>query len=82
MFQAGIKTHLMLDMSSNCSAISTTYVCSGIICILVFISLHFVLSGNKALNSLEQLYITWVAAINSFARVLNLQGGEAEKKGI
>ena len=65
-----------LDMVSNRFVISTTYVCTGIIAhVLAFVCLHFPPSDTRVLNSLEKLYITWVAAVNSFARGLNPQEG-------
>ena len=69
--------NFMLVLVSYCSTIKVTYVSSGIIThyVLVFICLLFALPDTGALNSLEELCITWVAAINSFVRVLNLQGG-------
>ena len=35
----------------------------------------FTLSDTRVLNSLEELCITWVAAVNSFTRVLNPRDG-------
>ena len=64
-------------MVSYCSVISVTYVRLGIIMhfVLAFICLHFMLSDTGVLNSLEELCIMLVAAVNSFIRVLNPQGG-------
>ena len=39
--------------------------------IVAFVCLHFALLDTRLLNSLEELCIMWVAAVNSFARVLN-----------
>ena len=56
-----------LELVSYHSAISVTDVSLGILTqfVLSFVCLYF------ALNSLEELYITLVAAVSSFARVLN-----------
>ena len=48
-----------------------TYVSSGII--THFVCLHFVLLDIGMLNLFEELGITQVAAVNSFARMLNLR---------
>ena len=54
-----------------------TYVSSGIITqyLSAFFCLHFVLPDTRVLNSLEELCITRVAAVNSFAWVLNPPSG-------
>ena len=54
-----------------------TYVSSGIIThhVLAFICLYFALPNTRVLNSLEELCITRVAAVDSFARVLNPREG-------
>ena len=52
------------------SAISLTYVSSGIKRIFFQLCLHFAQLEIGVFNSLEELCITWVAAVNSFARVL------------
>ena len=39
--------------------------------LLAFVCLYFSLSATRGLNSSEELYIMWVAAVSSFARVLN-----------
>ena len=51
----------------------STYISSGITILYVsaLACLHFALPDTKVLNSLEELCIMRVAAINSFARVLN-----------
>ena len=41
---------------------------------LIPVSLHFMQSDSDVLNSLEELWITQVVTVNSFAKVLNLQG--------
>ena len=43
--------------------------------LLTSVCLHFALSDTRVLNSLEELSITQVAAVNSFARVLNNRKG-------
>ena len=60
----------MLDSVSCSSAISAPYLSSGII---MHFPLHFALSDTGVLNSLEELCITQVAAVNAFGRVLILQ---------
>ena len=40
-----------------------------------FVCLHFTLSDSGVLNSLEELCITRVATVDSFARVLNPREG-------
>ena len=81
--QVGMKIWLTftLDLVSSHSAIQVTYVSSGIITIfvLVFVCLHFTLSDTGVLNSLEELYITCVSAVNSFARVLNPREGSIKR---
>ena len=64
-----------LDLVSYRSAISATYDNSGIIkhFTLAFVCLHFAPSDTRVLNSLEDLSITRVAAVNSFVRVFNLR---------
>ena len=57
---------LIHQATSVSSRIITPYVES-------FICLHFALLDTRVLNLLEELWITWVAAINSFTRVLNPQ---------
>ena len=54
------------------------YVSSGIIryYVVTFVCLHFALSEIRVLNSLDELCITRLTAVNSFARVLNPQGRE------
>ena len=42
--------------------------------VVAFICLHFTLPNIRVLNSLKELSTTHVAAINSFARVLNPRG--------
>ena len=44
--------------------------------VLAFVCLHFVLPDTRVLSSLKEFCITWVAAINSFTRVLNPLGGD------
>ena len=58
----------MLDMVSYQSAKSVTYVILGIITlyVLAFVWYPVVQNVNKVLNSLEELCITQVAAVNSF----------------
>ena len=53
------------------------HISSGIIryYVVAFICLHFALLDTRVLNSSEELCIMRVAAINSFARVLNSCGG-------
>ena len=53
------------------------YVSSGIIrhYVIAFVCLHFALQDTRVLNSLEELCITRVAAVNSFARMLNPRWG-------
>ena len=62
-----------LDLVSYRSAISTTYVGSGIKThfVLAFVCLDFALSDTEGLKSIEELFFTRVVAVNSFARVLN-----------
>ena len=54
-----------------------TYVKSGIIghYVLAFVCLHFALLDTGVLNSLEEIRITQLAAVNLFARVLNPREG-------
>ena len=54
-----------------------THVSLGIITnfVLAFVCLYFALPDTVVLNSLEELCITRVAAINCFTRVLNPQEG-------
>ena len=61
-----------LDLVSYRSAILVTYVSSGIIThfVLAFVCLHFAPLDTRMPSSLEKLFITWVAAINSFTSVL------------
>ena len=61
----------MLDFVSYHSAISVTYVSSGIITHfeLAFVHLHFALLNTKVLNSFEELYIMQAAAFNSFDNI-------------
>ena len=51
-------------------------VSSGIIrhYVVAFVCLHFALPDTRVLNSFEELCIMRVAAVNTFARVLNLRG--------
>ena len=37
---------------------------------MAFAWLDFALQGTRVFNSYEELYITWVAAVNTFAKVL------------
>ena len=48
----------------------STYVSSGMIkhYVVAFVCLHFALTDTRELNSFEELCITRVAAVNSFAR--------------
>ena len=50
-----------------------TYISLGITAhyVSAFTCLYFALPGTRVLNSLEELCIMWVAAINSFTNVLN-----------
>ena len=59
-----------------------TYVSSWITTyyVLTFVSLHFALPDTSVLNSLEELYITCVAAVNSLTRVLNPWEGSVTVK--
>ena len=54
-------------------SLQITYVSSGIIMqyVVAFVCLHFALSDTRVLNSLEELCITWMAVINSFARMMH-----------
>ena len=62
-----------LDLVSYRSAISVTYVSLWIkrYYVVAYVCLHFALPDTKVLNSYEELCITRVAAVNSFARALN-----------
>ena len=53
-----------------------TYFSSGIIrhYVVAFVYFYFALPDTRVLNSLEGLYITRVAAVNSFGRGLNPRG--------
>ena len=70
-----------LDLITNCSAISAIYVSSGIIThfVLTFICLQFVLSDTRVLNLFKELYITWIATVNSFTRGLKVWPVEQDK---
>ena len=54
---------------SHCSTISSAQEFNAFV--LAFVCLHFALSDTRALNSLEDLCITRMTAVNSFARMLN-----------
>ena len=43
--------------------------------VLVSVCLHFALLDSRVLTSLEEVCITWVAAVNSFAKLLNPRKG-------
>ena len=53
------------------------YVRSGIIrhYVVAFVCLHFALPDTRVLNSFKELCIMRAAAVNSFTRVLNPNGG-------
>ena len=55
-------SNFMLDMVSSCLAILVTYSTY----VLAFICLNFVLLDTRVLNSLEEICITQVAAVNFF----------------
>ena len=50
-----------------------TYISLGVLThyVLAFACFHFALPDTRVLNSLEELCIMWMAAVNSFTRVLN-----------
>ena len=50
----------------------TTHVCSGSLrhYLVAFVCWHFALAGTRVFDSFEELCIMWVAAVNSFARVI------------
>ena len=51
--------------------------------VVAFVCLHYALPDTRVVNPLEELCITRVAVVNSFARVINPQGvGEARNSGI
>ena len=54
------------------------YISTGMIrhYVVAFVCLHFALPDTRMLHSFEELCITWEAAVNSFARVLNSPEGE------
>ena len=68
--------NFMLDLVLNTQP-QATHGSSGIIryYIIAFVCLHFALLDTRVLSSLEELCTTLVAAVNSFARVLNPQKG-------
>ena len=75
-FKLGSKpSQLYVKLSILPLSQQATYISSEIITpyVLTFISLCFYLWDTRMLNSFEELCITWMAAINSFARVLNSQ---------
>ena len=78
-FKLGSKpTQLYVTLSILPLSPQTTYVSSGIIrhYVFAFVCLHSALPDTRVLNSLEELGITWVAAVNSFAWVLKPGGRE------
>ena len=78
-FKLGLKpTQLYVRLSIVLLIHKSTNVSSGIIrhYIVAFVCLHFALLDTRVLNSYEDLCIIRVAAVNSFARVLNPRVGE------
>ena len=77
-FKLGSKpTQLYVRLSILPLTLQTAYISSGIIMhyVLASIYLHFTLPNTRVLNSLEEICITQVAVVNSFARVLNPREG-------
>ena len=77
MFQAGIETSLTLRQTDNIplsQLINPTQAREFNVYVLTSVCLHFSLLDTKVLNSLEELCITWVSTINSFAKVFNPRG--------
>ena len=73
-FKLGLKPgKLYVRLSIITLSHQSTYVSSGIIrhYVLAFACLHFALPDTIVVNSYKELCITLVAAVNSFARVLN-----------
>ena len=73
-FKLGLKpAQLYVRLSIIPLSQQSTYVSIGIIShnVVDFAGLHFPLSVTRVLNSFKELCITRVAAVNSFARVVN-----------
>ena len=78
-FKRGLKpAKIYVKLSIILLSYQTTYVSSGIIrhYVVAFVCLHFALLNTNVLDSLEELCIMQVAAINSFAKMLHHWGKE------